>query len=218
MAPSRALVFVVAAVLLADPAAATLLVNGGAEAGSLTGWQLTPSGAPASASTSRSQASGVVLPYEGSWFFTFADGPQAGTITLAQSGSNGLGGDFLVLNGRYQTEYGDPARATLSVLDGSGGVLASLTTGAMTTPNLSWRAFGELELAIPDGAAAWRVELQGSLSFGSYINVHWDALTLESVTTSVPAPSAPGLVLLGAVGLASGALRLRDLRRARPSR
>jgi hypothetical protein len=204
---SSVLLATAGALLAAAPAAATLLVNGGAEVGSLAGWQLAPAAAPASATQSRSQATGVVTPYEGSWFFTFANASYSSTITLSQSGTTGLAADALVLNGHYQTEYGDLAQVVLSILDGSGGVLASDTTGPITTPNLTWLAFSELEVAIPVGAASWRVELRGSLVYGSYINAHFDALELHAVTLPVPEPGA-----LGVLGASLALLRLRRRR------
>jgi hypothetical protein len=176
---------------LAAPATATLLMNGGAELGTLAGWTLTPAGAPAGSVTSRSQSTGTVLPFEGSRFFTFANASHPGPIVLRQSGTGGLGASELLLQGVFQTEFGDPAEVVLSILDASASVLDSVSTGLITTPNLTWLPLPELTLAVPDGAAAWSVELRGFLSFGSFVNVHYDAIRLDPA----PTPEAGALLL-----------------------
>ena len=181
-----------------------ILVNGGAEFGDLTGWTLTPAGAPASAVMNRSQFSGTVGPFEGDWFFTFANAPHPGPIVLTQTGTAGLGAPGLVLDGWFQTEFGDPAEVVLSILDGVNDVLASVTTGPVTTSNLKWEALPTLAVSVPAGAAAWMVELRGDLNFSTFVNTHFDGIRL---VVGVPEPATLGLLGAGLLGL--GVMRRR---------
>jgi hypothetical protein len=178
---------------LAEPGEATLLVNGGAELGSLAGWTLTPADAPTGSVTSRSQTTGTVLPFEGDRFFTFANAAHPGPIVLSQSGTSGLDAPRLVLEGAFQTEFGDLGEVVLSILDASASVLNSISTRLITSPNLTWRQLPELVLAVPAGAASWNVELRGFLDFGSFVNVHYDAIELSP---DCCVPEAGALLLL----------------------
>jgi len=82
----------------------SLLTNGGAEAGDLTGW--VTSDPQIGAVTSQSQSTGTVLPYEGKFFFSYAlsaarasASDPAATIGMYQIGTAGLGDSMLQLTG-----------------------------------------------------------------------------------------------------------------------
>jgi hypothetical protein len=201
--------------LLSFEAQAVLLVNGGAEDGDywdLVAWTRTPTYAPVYSTNEQPQGSGIVRPFEGHSFFTFAadwyppldyptDLPYPGPIVLTQTGSRGLSATALSLTGWFQTEWGDTAEVALSILDNQGGVIESVTTGWISTFNPTWEAFPELQVAVPAGATMWMLELRGDLVFGDFVNVHFDDIRLAQV----PEPGTLGI--LGSGLLALGAMR-----------
>jgi len=172
-----------------DLRGASLLENGGAEEGTLSGWYPNSTGANGriASVTNQSQTLGTVVPGEGQRFFSFGamGGLSPGSMaSLSQTGTNGLGGAALVLRGLVQTEpYGstwDDGEATVSWLDGSSNVLAFATSGSLTTTNTQWRPF-MVRLPFVPGAVRWRVELRGTLNTGTAINVFYDAIELENI-------------------------------------
>jgi hypothetical protein len=202
-------VSVVLVLLFAGPglAQAEPLVNGGAEAGDLTGW----SAAASVGATTRvnHQAYGpVIYPYSGEYFFAFGSGSFA---FMSQTGPLGLTTPALKLSGYYQTEmYGgqnDFGEASLSFLDVSDQPLISASTGHLVWMDSSgsWKPF-ELRLEVPLNAAKWQVELQGTKVLGSYINVFYDNVSLAAV----PEPSSVSLLGLGIVCLLGSAWRGRQ--------
>ncbi len=154
------------------------LVNGDAELGTLDGW--TASDATLIlAHQSSSQSAGTVTPWEGSWHFAWTGHPDSyGTLT--QQGPVIVPGGVMALSGAQQSEFGDAGQATLTYLDELGTVLDQVSSGSLTTDNLTWETF-EISLAAPAGAVTWEVLLEGTLVYGSYINVFFDDLQLACV-------------------------------------
>jgi hypothetical protein len=186
-------------VFFAETAAAqNLLANGGAEAGDLSGWS---TGSPElGVVTSQTQQAGIVYPDTGVFLFTSAAQPGT-TASFRQDGISALvEGSLLNLSGRVSTEQNtdnDFGIATVRALDAEGAVLTESSTVALTTPSNSWLDFS-VSLVVPAGAVRWEVELIGSRVWGSFINVFYDTLVLQS--ESAP-PAVPGLGLLGGLGL-----------------
>ncbi len=178
----------------------SLLTNGNAEAGDLTGW--VTSDPQIGAVTSQSQSTGTVLPYEGKFFFSYAlsaarasASDPAATIGMYQIGTAGLGASMLQLTGWVQTEgrqIADTAEAILAVYDATDTLLASASSGILTTANLEWQPFS-VELSDLSGAAYWRVDLRGTVNDGTYANAFFDDVRLAAIP-------APGAVLLGSLG------------------
>jgi hypothetical protein len=123
------------------------------------------------------QSTGAVHPYEGQWFFSMTERPGlAGTLVQ----TNALPGavDWLQLSGWVQTEYDDFGTAYLSAHDGRGRPLAVATNGPMVTALFEWVPF-EVDLPVPERAVTWRVELRGTLAFGTFVNVFFDDVRLR---------------------------------------
>ncbi|MEN6428828.1 MAG: hypothetical protein ABFE13_26065 [Phycisphaerales bacterium] len=205
----------VAALLMTMPAAASpvILLNGDAESGDLSGWITTDP--QIHAVTSQKQSTGTVYPYEGNAFFSFAvsdardradDSPV--TIGMYQTGTIDDVPN-LRLAGRVQTETRggdcDAGEVVLSVFDMDGGLLASASSGLLTTDNFEWRQFA-VELTGLSGAASWRADLYGTVFDGTYVNVFYDDLQL----IANPVPGAVILVGIGA-GLTGWLRRRRAL-------
>jgi len=169
--------------------AASLLKNGDAEDPTMAGWQpnLTGSNGVILSVTLQNQTLATVHPWRGLRFFSFgAKGglPLGSMGSLSQTGTNGLDGGVLNLRGMIQTEpYGaawDSGEAMLSLLDGSSNILATASSGPLTTLDTEWKSF-QVTLPVVGNAARWRVELRGTLHTGTAINVFYDAIELESV-------------------------------------
>jgi hypothetical protein len=164
------------------------LVNGGAETGDLTGWSAT--GPQVAAVTEQEQSTGTVYPHEGSYFFTYAQVPgqaaamlQSGTLAAAE-------GTVLRLAGYVQTEGaagGDFGTAVLRLYDAGDQLVAAATSEPLISDGAQWQAFAvDLEVPVGAGAHRWEIELSGTLAFGSYINVFYDAITLDEVPVATP--------------------------------
>jgi hypothetical protein len=202
---------------LGSPAGADeLLVNGDAETGDLTGW--TASGVQIAAVTAQGQQEGTVTPQEGTYFFTFA--VTQGTFEeLVQSGTDSLpAGTTVTLSGWVQTEdksADDFGIATIQILDAGSQVIASTSSPALTTGNLVWQPF-QVQLVVPQGAVSWKVVLSGTRVFGTFINVFYDAVSLDrQLTAPVPALSPTGLSFAAAILLLCGLAVIRkQLRRS----
>jgi hypothetical protein len=169
--------------------ATSLLENGDAEDPLMSGWQpnLTGSNGVILSVTLQNQTLATVYPWQGLRFFSFgAKGglPLGSMGSLSQTGTNGLDGGVLNLRGLIQTEpYGaswDSGEAMLSLLDGSSNILASASSGPLTTLDTQWKPF-KVTLPVVPNTARWRVELRGTLHTGTAINVFYDAIELESV-------------------------------------
>lgn len=203
------------ALLFIPCAQASLLVNGDAETGDLTGWYTELSGATAGQSDiiasvlEQQQSQGLVEQFAGDYFFTFANQPTGSTggsgdtILMYQTGMNGLDASQLRLTGMFQTETwnsaSDEALIRLSVLDASGNTLASAATASLVSPNLEWKPFEvSLDLSPLSDAAAWKVELFGTVNSGTYTNVFYDNVELQAV----PEPSTLAIwCVIGGLGL-----------------
>jgi hypothetical protein len=166
---------------------------------------------------SQGQSTGIVSPYEGESFYSFAlsavrdsvtDPPV--TIGMYQEGTNGLNGHQLRLTGWVQTErrngVGDVGEAVLSVFDAEHALLAQASSGILATENFEWQSFMVELAAVPDGAY-WRVDLYGTVYDGYYVNTFYDGVRLVALP-------APGAALLGLLGLGSSGGLLRWRRRA----
>jgi len=160
--------------------ALNLLENGDAETGDITGW--TRSGIQAKAVMTQEQQAGTVLPYEGSYFFTFA-GDLGLFVQMWQADTTGLApGNTLTLTGRVSTEDMDAddfGVATVNIYDGNSQLIGTASSPELTTESNLWESF-EVTLVVPSGAASWEVVLSGTREYGSYVNVFWDALFLTS--------------------------------------
>lgn len=195
---------------------ASLLLNGDAELGNLTGWTPVLTGASSGntgiigAVSSLLQSTGTVTPYEGGYFFSFASQAtgsvsNAGdTIWMYQTGVTGLDQYALQLTGMYQTETyvnrTDVGEVVLSIYDASDSLLDSVTTNSLASPNLVWQSF-DLSLVIPDNAASWKVELRGTDNSTTFTNVFYDDLEL---TATIPEPATVIVwSLLGGLALAA---------------
>lgn len=153
------------------------LANGGAETGNLNGWVKSPATAPIVATMQVVETAGTVTPQGGSFFFSLAGAPQAGTVSLSQGGPLDFGVASLRLDGWYQTEFADTGEVILRTLDQSLNVITSRSSGLISTPNLTWEEFALFLPATPE-AASWQVELRGTLVTGTFINVFFDTMSL----------------------------------------
>lgn len=175
----RALTAAVVLLGLAGGAAAEdqLLVNGDAETGDLTGWTAVPPRAPISADDLVVQTLGPVTALGGTYFFSFADAPQSGTVSLIQGGTLLDAPAQLCLSGSYQTEFQDRAEAILRLRSDVGLVVAEATSGPLTGSDLAWTPF-IVGVEVPPAAVSWEVELRGTRFTSTFINVFYDNLSL----------------------------------------
>ena len=161
-----------------DSRAQTGFSNGGAETGDTSSWHVTN----VAAVENQDQSTGTVFPHEGDWFFTLA--PRAASSSgMWQTNALDPNVTYLLLSGVVQTENlagDDYGEAVLSVLDAAGHVMAATTNSPLTTSSFTWRTF-ELGIAVPDDASQWRIDLKGTLVFGSYVNVFYDDIHLEGM-------------------------------------
>jgi hypothetical protein len=170
--------------LLPGSLAADLLVNGDFEAGDLTGW--TRENLATDVVAFQNQQTGLVEEHEGDWFLTMADLASGATAAWQEGVASLLPGNLLVLTGRIQTEDladDDFGRAWIRILDAGGATLDSVESGVLVTPSFQWNHF-QVVLEIPAGAAGWRVDLEGTLEFGSFVNVFWDDLELRETEST----------------------------------
>lgn len=162
------------------------------------------------------QSTGVVHPYQGESFFSFALSAVRDPVTkppvtigMYQDGAFDLDGHGLRLTGWVQTEsrngVGDVGEAVLSVFDTDRTLLAQASSGILATENFEWQPFA-IELCALSDVAYWRVDLYGTVYDGYYVNTFYDSVRL--VTTPVP-----GAALLGLLGLGSSGGLLRRSRR-----
>lgn len=205
-----AVVLVVGVVVsAAQPASAlSVLVNGGAEMGDLTGWQNDNSGAGGDnswkVSPGSASSSGCIWAYEGHYLFDLGCGYRSGDVMrLLQRGTAGLDAPQLRLTGWFANEsvFGNPPDSGEAVLriyadSAENQLLAHGSTGVMSDlPNLTWHWFSaSVDVkglsAQPDH---WRVDLIAYMNYGTCLDVVFDGLAL----TPVPEPSTISLALLG---------------------
>jgi hypothetical protein len=166
----------------ASAAVQDLLVNGDAEGASLAAWVATPE---VKIVPIQSQTAGVVTPFQGAQFFTFAAQASA-SASMVQGGTAALApGALFVLRGHVQVEFGDLAEARLHFFQGA-TPLGSAATGPMNPTTGVWQAF-TLPAIAPIGSDRWEVELRGTLVTGTFVNVFYDGLSLNACTTAVAA-------------------------------
>ena len=177
-------VFVIAGLLCwcNSGAAQSSLTNGGAETGDMSSWSSTH----VAAVQEQGQTTGTVLPHEGDWFFTMAAVPGS-SASMWQTNTLPSGVSQLLLSGMVQTENltgDDYGVAVLSVLDSAGHTVAAMTNGPLATASFDWVPF-DLQLDVPRSASSWRVDLQGIRVYGSYVNVFYDDLLLDSAGPAI---------------------------------
>jgi len=171
----------------------SMLINGDAEAGNMSGWTHTD----CIASTGINQTKGHVSPHEGNWFFSIHTNSGGGG-SMSQTGTTGLSATQLTLNGMVQTEdlhYGDGigeyARIFLTIFDDQDSPLVQEVSPIIRTLNLQWVPF-EVIANVPQNAHHWQVDLTGTMQEGSYVNVFYDSVSL------MPEPAT---LILAAAGL-----------------
>lgn len=165
------------------------LSNGGAESGTMAPWDAVSTRSV----EAQSESAGTVYPFEGERFFSMA-AVRASSASLRQTNALAPGTAWLFLSGAVQTEHAeadDFGTVVLSLLDDEGNTLAVVTNGPLNTPPLTWKPF-EVVLAVPEGSAAWTLELKGTLVYGSYVNVFYDATRLYE-SPSVVLQKAPSV-------------------------
>lgn len=189
-----------------------LLINPGAEIGTLQGWTAE---VPVVASRSQKEATGWVYPNSGGWFFNMAGASVAPSGVIATRllyqdvDLSGYASDidagllqvhastFLQTEDYIAIENADYARLTLYFLDAREQTITSLSTGLVQSPNLTWIE-KTLEGFGPAGTRTIRFELLGEKHESSYINAFFDDTNLQIMI--VPEPTC--LALLGLGGLA----------------
>ncbi len=205
--------------LLIPPAAASpdwssnLLLNPGAETGTLNGWT-TDDPVVVAASQSQHEASGMVYPHSGNWFFNMAATEAAPSgvtasrilyqdVDLSSYASKTDAGLLLFKAGVYlQTEDAtsfpgaDYGQLTLRFLNGLGVEIDTLSTGLVQSPNLTWIK-ETLDGTAPVGMRSISLELLGEKNESTYINAFFDDTNLQVA----PEPATLFLLGLGAVML-----------------
>ncbi len=178
---------------------ATLLTNGGAEDGSMSPWTTLDYRVESGNENNFS-------PQEGDNFFYIEYGSDGDW--MRQTGSSGLlVGGKLQLDGYYTTDGNDYGIASLSIFDASDGELASIDSSSLYGEDREWSLFA-IELDIPTGAASWEVILTGKkAASGTYVDVHWDSMTLTA--TAVPEPTTIFLFGTGLFVIACGLRKKR---------
>ena len=186
-----------------------LLQNPGAETGSLAPW-ITDDSSLVNTVQSRPEASGTVFPYAGQWFFNMAKAEAAPSGVTA---IRRLYQDLDITTRAYETdaqllvveatmhiqtedvphfEGRDYGQMTLYFLDQQQSNLDEVSTGLVTSPNLTW-VQETLESAIMPGTRTIRLELIGEKHETEYINAFFDDITLRIGV--IPEPAT--LCLLG---------------------
>lgn len=170
---------------------ADLVVNGGAESGDLSGWTLDASEAPAGEAIFAAvmeQPSTGFEPSAGDWFFVFdlvsTEAPLDSGIVVGMvqegdipDGSTGL--DVQTAVGSAGSGSCDPGRVVLTWLDANGDPLG-VGYDSDWVLSFVWTEIGGTAPIVP-GAARYRLELQGRLDCGTFINTYFDAVSVVPV-------------------------------------
>lgn len=189
-----------------------LLTNPGGETGAMAPWIAET---PVVVSQSRFETSGYVYPNSGDWFFDMA-GAQAspsGTVAIRKlyqdvdisSYAADIDAGLLQVQAAVwlQTEDvptisgADYAQLTLFFQNESGGDIATLSTGLVPSPNLTW-VNESLEGTAPMGTRGIRFELLGEKHETSWINAFFDDANLQ---VAVPEPTTLCLLAFGVLTL-----------------
>ena len=214
----RTVVTLAAGTLLALNANANLLVNPGAESGTLAGW--TPGGDAASQSTPHVDAGTFdpgIDPHSGNFDFTGGTGLQ---FTLTQNVS--LSGIPLPTRatvsfwqqGLNQGSPSDHSHVELDFLDFDHALLGSAATAVVDSHDGQWTEGGGT-FAIPLGTSSIDYVIYFDRSVGSDLDSFIDdaSLTVDASPTAVPEPTNLALLVAG-LGLV-GAMVRRQQRHAR---
>ena len=177
-----------------------LVTNRGAENGDTTGWVSTGIDAVTPPDTF---AQGF-----GSFVFTGGTGPTTQTLlqTIDVSGNSGqisigeMKSIFSVnLQSRSSASTLDVARADVSFIDGSGGVLDSFSfEDNINTASFDWNFFSDTRL-IPGGTQSIEILLTASRNGGLSSDAFFDDVSLQ--LNAVPLPAAVWLFVSGMIGL-----------------
>ena len=214
----RTVVTLAAGTLLALNANANLLVNPGAESGTLAGW--TPGGDAASQSTPHIDAGTFdpgIDPHSGAFDFTGGTGLQ---FTLTQNVS--LSGIPLPTSatvsfwqqGLNQGSPSDHSHVELDFLDVDHALLGSAATAVVDSHDGQWTEGGGT-FAVPLGTSSIDYVIYFDRSVGSDLDSFIDdaSLTVGASPTAVPEPTNLALLVAG-LGLIGGLVR-RQRRNAR---
>ncbi len=181
----------VAGIIMSAPMFAGDLINGDAEAGTLTPWVADLSGASSGSSPiigvvpSQLQTGPTVLPASGSAFFTFgvnATGASGSFVEMSQTQPVDASAMSVCLTGKVQTELDDFGTATIEFRDVVGTLLSSVALDFLNTQaTYEWTDFS-VTAFVPPGAHDCTVRLRGTVLSGSFTNVFWDDLDLDTST------------------------------------
>lgn len=190
---------------------ANLLTNPGAESGDLSGWS---SIGPFYATTMQDQSGPDVYPHSGNYFFSAAQSPSSGaTITQIVDVSSyaALIDSGLALYNAglwYQTEYWNGAMDLVQAAvvfyastDGSGSGIDADVSDEMGI-HADWAYAGTIG-TIPLGTRSIKIEINGLLRSGTYVNAFVDDTHLKIAENVIPEPTTLllfGSSLLGLVG------------------
>lgn len=171
-----------------------MLINAGAEAGTLDGWT-TDDPVIVQASQSQNSTSGAVTPYSGRWFFNMGSRPAAPSgdsasrilfqdvdvsqyaTAIDDSRVVARASVYLQTEDREELEGADFAWLTLNFFDDNGTTI-DRWRGRFQSPNLIWFQ-ARLKGAVPPRARIVRFELKGEKLETTDINAFFDNARLQ---------------------------------------
>ena len=171
-----------------------LLINGGAEAGDLSGWtdqeaEETGDGT-FSAKTEYLWGGDDIYPQEGDYFF-FAGATPGNRIYQDVNVEAYPEGTVFTLSGYmngWKTDHGDNSYLEMDFLDRRG---RSLAADSVCEPSIAGWDFYSFRLEKPAGAVSVRVSLIAERNTGSDCDSYFDDITLTAKVPDTPAGTAP---------------------------